>query len=80
MMKEFKIGGKVIINENESYRIIDIVTIDNNIYYFACTEQKTVKPIIFERIENDEKTYINIVENPEIIKVVSEKILESSNG
>lgn len=78
-MKEFKIGGKVVINQNESYRIIDIVTINNNIYYFACTEQKPIVPKVFERIENDGKTYISIVENPEIIREVSEKILKSSN-
>ena len=56
-MKEFKIGGKVIINENESYRIVDIVTINEDIYYFACTEQKPIQPIIFEKIEKDGKVY-----------------------
>lgn len=79
-MKDFKIGGKVIINEEESYIIVDIVTIKDKIYYFACTEQKPIKPKVFERIENGGKTYINIVENPEIIKEISEKILKSSNG
>ena len=78
-MKEFKIGGKVVISENESYRIIDIVDLDENIYYFACTESKPIKPKVFERIEENGKTYINIVENPEIIKKVSEKILKDSN-
>lgn len=79
-MKEFKIGGRVVINEKESYRIIDIVTINDKLYYFACTEQKPIKPKVFEKIENGGKTYINIVENPKIIKEISEKILKSSNG
>ena len=79
-MKEFKIGGKITIDENESYRIVDIVTIKDKIYYFACTEQKPIVPKVFERIENGEKVYIHIVENPEIIKEISEKILKSANG
>lgn len=78
-MKEFKIGGKVTINENESYRIIDIIKKDGKTYYFSCTNQKPIEPKIFQRIEDNGKTYIEIVENPEIIKEIAEKILKDNN-
>ncbi len=79
-MKEFKIGGKVTISQDESYRIIDIVEIDGKKYYFSCTDKKPVVPKIFERIDENGETFINIVENPEIIKKVSEKILCENNS
>ncbi len=79
-MKEFKIGGKVTIDENESYRIVDIVKMSENTYYFACTENKPITPKVFERIEKDGKVYINIVENSEIIRNILEKVLKDNNG
>lgn len=79
-MEEFKIGGKVIINEDESYRIVDIIKLDEKPYYFACTEEKPITPKIFERIQKNGKTYISIVENPQIIRMISEKILKGNNG
>lgn len=79
-MKEFKIGGKVTISENESYRIVDIIEKDGKTYYFSCTEKKPILPKIFERIEEDGKVYIEIVENPKIIKEISEKILKENKA
>lgn len=79
MMKEFKIGGKITISENESYRIVDIVELDGKKYYFSCTEKKPIVPKVFERIDEDGETFINKVENPEIIKEISEKILGKNN-
>lgn len=78
-MKEFKIGGKITISENESYRIVDIVELYGKKYYFSCTEKKPIIPKVFERIDEDGETFINIVENPEIIKEISEKILGKNN-
>lgn len=78
-MKEFKVGGKVTISKNESYRIIDIIEKDGKTYYFSCTDKKPIEPKIFERIEEDGKTYIEIVENPQIIKEISEKIIKDNN-
>lgn len=78
-MKEFKIGGKVTINENESYRIVDIIEKDGKKYYFSCTDKKTITPKVFERIEEDGKVYIEIVENPKIIKEIAEKIIKENN-
>lgn len=78
-MKEFKIGGKVTISENETYRIVDIIEKDGKTYYFACTDQKPISPIVFERVEENGKVFIAIEDDPKIIKEIAETILESSN-
>lgn len=78
-MKDFKIGGKVTISENETYRIVDIVEKDGKTYYFACTEQKPIIPIVFERVEEDGKTFIAVEEDKEIIKEIAEIVLKNSN-
>ena len=36
-MKEFKIGGKITLEDSKSYRIVDIIKEDNEEYYFCCT-------------------------------------------
>ena len=77
-MKEFKVGGKVTISEDESYRIVDIVEQNGKIYYFSCTEKKPIMPKIFERIEENGEVFIVMVEDPIIIKEISEKIIEDS--
>ena len=78
-MKEFKIGGKVTISEDESYRIIDIIERNGKTYYFSCTENKPIIPKIFERIDENGEVFIVMVEDPIIIKEISEKIIEDSN-
>lgn len=77
-MKEFKIGGKVTISEEESYRIIDIVERNGKTYYFSCTEKKPIVPKIFERIEEDGEVYIKIVDDSEIMRDIAAKIIEES--
>ena len=57
-MKDFKIGGKVTINKDESYIIIDIIKINNKIYYLCSTNKKPVTPKVFEREEEGEKVFI----------------------
>ena len=78
-MKEFKIGGKVTISENEIYRIIDIVDIDGKKYYFSSMEQNHSAKV-FEVIKDNDDTYIKIIEDPNIIKEVAKKVIESVYG
>lgn len=78
-MKEFKIGGKITISDTESYRIVDIIEKDGKKYYFSCTEKKPILPQIFERVDKDGEVYIKIVENMQIIKEISEKILKENH-
>lgn len=77
-MKEFKIGGKVIISKNESYRIVDIVERNGEMYYFACTERKPIIPKIFKKVNEGDDVYIEFIENSEIIREIAEKIIEES--
>ncbi len=78
-MKEFKIGGKVKISDDEIYRIVDIIERNGKTYYFSCTEKKPILPKIFERIEENGETFIKIIEDAEIIREISEKIIEDSH-
>ena len=77
-MKDFKIGGKVTINKDESYIIIDIISINNKIYYLCSTNKKPVTPKVFEREEEGEKVFIKFVEDKEILKQIAEKVLEKN--
>ena len=57
-MKEFKIGGKVTLGEDESYIIVDIIEYEDNTYYFVSSTKKPIIPKVFQRIEEDGKVYI----------------------
>lgn len=76
-MEEFKIGGRVTLVDNEKYRIVDIIEYNGKKYFFCCTEKKPITPKIFERLEFSGKTFISFVENPEIIRKVTEKMVEN---
>ncbi len=77
-MKEFKVGGRVTISEDESYRIIDIIKHNGKTYYFSCTEQRPIRPKIFERVEKNGEVYIVMVEDQALIKEISEEVISSS--
>ena len=67
-MNEFKIGGTVTIDENEKYVIVDIVKIDDITYYFSATKTKPIVSKIFRRIDEGKNTFIEIIEDKNIIK------------
>ena len=48
-MKEFKIGGKIILEDGNAYRIVDIIKEDNKEYYFCCTVEKIIKPKVLKK-------------------------------
>lgn len=74
-MKEFKIGGKLTLGDNEEYFIVDIINYENNIYYFASPTKKPIIPKVFQRIEDDGKVYVKFVEDPEIKKYIANKVV-----
>lgn len=76
-MKEFKIGGKVTISKNESYIIVDIIEYNNETYYFTSSINKPIVPKIFQRIEEDGKIFIDIIDDEEIINYVHDRIVNS---
>ncbi len=77
-MNKFKIGGKVTLSENEKYIIVDIVEYNKEIYYFACTVSKPIKSKIFQKIDENNKTYIEFVEDKKIIKEIAKIIIDKA--
>lgn len=74
-MKEFKIGGKVTLGEDESYIIVDIIEYEDNTYYLVSSTKKPIIPKVFQRIEEDGKVYIEFVDDPKIIKYIANKVV-----
>lgn len=74
-MGEFKIGGKVTLGEKEEYIIVDIIEYENNMYYFASSTKKPIIPKIFQRIDENGKTFVKFVEDPKIIKYIADKVV-----
>lgn len=74
-MYEFKIGGKVTLSENEKYMIVDIIEYEGEKYYFASSVKKPIIPKLFQKIDEDGETYIKFIEDPKIIKYVTNKIV-----
>ena len=75
-MNEFKIGGTVTIDENETQIIVDIVKIDDITYYFSATKTKPIIPKVFRRIDEGKNTFIEIIEDKNVIKKVLEKVVK----
>lgn len=74
-MKEFKVGGKVKLAENEEYRIVDVIEYNGEKYYFASSCKKPINPVVFKRINDGEKTFIEFINDTEILKYISNKII-----
>lgn len=75
-MKEFKVGGKVVLGENESYLIVDIVNYEGETYYFASSIQKPIIPKIFQKIEEDGKIYVKFIDDIKIVKAITNKVVK----
>lgn len=75
-MKEFKIGGKITLEDNNAYRIVDIVNEDGIDYYFCCTVEKNIKPKVLVKKEIDGKVFMKEVTNPKILKNLAIKMLK----
>ena len=75
-MKEFKIGGTVTLSEDEKYIIVDIINLDAEDYYLASTNKKPKRPKVYQRIEENGKVFIDFIEDKEIIKKISNKIIK----
>ena len=77
-MKEFEIGGKITLSENERYIILDVIEKESEKYYFCCTQNKPIIPAIFERIDMFDSTYIKSVNDEKILKEIGEKIINEN--
>lgn len=74
-MNEFKIGGKVTLDENEKYIIVDIIEYENELYYFASSIKKPIIPKVFKRTDKNGRTYIEFIEEPQILKYIADKVV-----
>ena len=73
-MEEYKIGGKITLTDNTSYRIIDIIKENEIEYLFCCTTQKPIVPKIFEKKIENGKVFVKLEEDPEILIKISNKL------
>lgn len=74
-MEKFKIGGKITLENNISYRILDIVKFKGFDYLFCCTESKPVEPKILHCKEENGEIYVKVEDNPKIIFEISRRII-----
>ncbi len=76
-MEKFKIGGKITLEDNISYRILDIVEYDSEKYLFCCTEIKPIEPKVFVCKEIDGQVYVSVEENSEILLEISKLVINN---
>lgn len=75
MVKKFKIGGKITLEDNTAYRIVDIINENGIEYYFCCTVEKNIKPKVLVKKEIDGKVFMREIEDPELLQKIASKIL-----
>lgn len=76
-MEKFKIGGKITLEDNISYRILDIIEYKNEKYLFCCTETKPVEPKVLLCKEENEEVYVSVEENPKILFEISKIVIKN---
>lgn len=76
-MREFKVGGKISLEDNTSYRILDIIKYNDEKYLFCCTETKPIKPKVLGYEEKDGEMYIFVEKNPKILLEISKLVINN---
>lgn len=66
-MEKYKIGGKIILENNLSYRILDILKFKGEDYLFCCTETKPIEPTVLLCKEINGEIYVSVEEDQEIL-------------
>ncbi len=75
-MDKFKICGKITLEDNISYRIIDIIKEENEEYYFCCTVEKNIKPKVLVKKQENGKIFMGEVKDPKVLHKIASKILK----
>ena len=78
-MEKFKVGGKITLEDNTSYRILDIISYNEEKYLSCCTEAKPIEPKVMLCKEIDGKVYVSVEENKKILLEITKKVLKSKN-
>lgn len=76
-MRKFKVGGKITLEDNTSYRILDIIKYNDEKYLFCCTETKPIKPKVLGYEEKDGEMYIFVEKNPKILLEISKLVINN---
>lgn len=79
-MEKFKIGGKITLEDNISYRIIDILKYKDRDYLFCCTIQKPIEPKLLECKEENGEILVALEEDPRISFEIAKKIINNKNN
>ena len=70
---EIKIIDKQFIEISDYDQIVNL---DGEVYYLASTNKKPIRPKVFQRIEESGKVFIDFIEDKELIKKISNKIIK----
>lgn len=76
-MKEFKVGGKITLEDDTSYRILDIIKYNDEKYLFCCSETKPIKPKVLGYEEKDGEIYVFVEKNPKILLEISKLVINN---
>ena len=76
-MKEFKVGGKITLEDDTSYRILDIIKYNDEKYLFCCSETKPIKPKVLGYEEKDGEMYVFVEKNPKILLEISKLVINN---
>ena len=74
-MEKFKIGGKITLEDNTTYVILDILKFKGLDFLFCCTTQKPIEPKILHIKEENGEIYVKIEENPKVVFEISRIIM-----
>lgn len=76
-MENFKIGGKIILEDNVSYRILDILCFNGIKYLFCCTEIKPITSKVFFCKEKNGEIFVSEEKDVTVLEGISRKIVEN---
>ena len=78
-MEEYRVGGKITLLDNTSYRIVDIIKENETEYLFCCTTKKPITPKVFEKKVENGKVFVRLEDDPEILIKISNKLSKDNN-
>lgn len=79
MVEKYKIGGRITLEDNISYRILDIIEYNKEKYLFCCTDTKPIKPKVFVCKEKNGEVYVLEEENQKNLLEITKKVIKNIN-
>ena len=79
-MKEFKVGGKIILEDMEAYLILDKIMYNQREYLFCCTESKPIVPKILKYYRENDNVFVKVEENPKMLFKLSNILVKRNNS